>query len=388
MVTNKRLTVVLLIGSLVVLLVMAHIGATTGGSDEFTGVCVYSSGSFSLLSDGRTTVGVYASLQEGRVYRAVGRMYNTTSGARLRDARIEPAEPDFPLSTVEGAYWPSSDLYILTPERVRLAVALPVEKGRIVRIEGIWYRNRFYPLRYRVLGFPGKPRESMPWVVEGTVIYNGSRTVIWNGSEEVVLYLPYGTSLEVGERVRVVGIVRFYSKLSLIVDSPDDVVVTGRAERVPVSEASIGDIAVGNCTVIAAGRSLKLDCTGLRLHNFRARVGDRIHFEAVRRRSSLHCLKCEVIEPREGLPNGICSFSDGAFARIAGWVEWLRVYRNGFGLANVTNGDCWVLLKLRKSLNVSLEANEPVTAYGFFTTYRNMPAFEVASGDDLCSGNC
>ncbi|NJE62194.1 hypothetical protein [Thermococcus sp. 21S7] len=388
MVTNKGLVVVPLIGSLVVLLAMAHIGATTGGPDEFTGVCVYSSGSFSLLSDGRTTVGVYASLREGGVYRVVGRSYNTTSGARFRNARVEPAEPNFPLSTVKGAYWPSSGPYILTPERVRLAVALPVEKGRIVRAEGVWHRDRFYPVRYRVLGFPGKPRNGMPWAVEGTVIYDGPRTVLWNGSEEVVLYLPYGTSLKIGKRVRVVGIARFYSKLSLIVDSPDDVVVTGRAEQVPVSEASIGDIAVGNCTVIGAGRSLKLDCTGLRLRNFRARVGDRVHFEAVMRRSSLYCLECRVIGPREGLPNGICSFSDGAFARISGRVEWVRAYRNGFGLANVTDGDCWVLLKLRKSLNASLEVNSTVTAYGFFTTYRGMPAFEVASGDDLCSGNC
>ena len=387
MVTNKRLTVVLLIGSLVVLLIMARIGATTN-ADEFTGVCVYSSGSFSLLSDGRTTVGVYTSLREGEVYRVVGRLYNTTSGVRLRDARIEPAEPDFPLSTLEGAYWPSSGPYILTPGRVRLATPIPVEKGRMVRIEGIWYRNRFYPVRYRVLGFLKKPKDGMPWVVEGTVIYNGSRTVLWNGSEEVVLYPPYGTSLEVGKRVRAVGIARFYSKLSLIVDSPDDVVVTGSAERVPVSEASIGDIAVGNCTVVDAGRYLRLNCAELKLYGFDARVGDRIHFEAVRRRFSLYCLRCYIIEPREGLPNGICSFSDGTFARIAGRVKWVRVYRNGFGLANVTNDDCWVLIKLRKSLNVSLEVNETVTAYGFFTTYRNMPAFDVPSGDDLCSGNC
>ena len=388
MVTNKRLVVVLLIGSVVVLLVMTHLGATTENLDDFTGVCVYSSDSFSLLSDGRTTVGVYASLQVGKVYRAVGRMHNTTYGTKLRNARIEPAEPDFPLSTVEGAYWPSSGFYLLTPERVRLATALPVEKGITVRVRGIWYRNMFYPLEYRLLNFPREPSDGMPWVVEGAVIYSGSRTVLWNGSEEIVLYLPYGTHLEAGQLVRVVGVVRFYSKLSLIVDSAEDVVVKGHARRVPVSEASIGDIATGNCTVVRAGSSLKLDCTELKLTNFRARAGDVIHFEAVRRKSSLYCLKCDVIKPRERLPNEICAFSEGAFARVNGAVTWVRIYRNGFGLANLTNGNCWVLLKLRKSLNVSLSPNQTVTAYGFFTTYRDMPAFEIQSGGDVCLGNC
>ena len=388
MVTNKELKIVLLIGSAVVLIAMATIGASPGKLDKFTGVCVYSSDSFSILSDGRISVGVYSHLQEGVVYRVEGRMYNTSSGLRIRHVRIEQAEPTFPLSTVKGAYWTSSGHYILTPEKVKLAVPLPVEKGEMVTVEGIWYRNRFYPLRYSVLGFSERPRNGMPWRVEGTVIYGGTRPVLWNGSEEVVLYLPYGTEVEVGRRVRVVGIVRFYSRLSLIVDSPDDVLVVGHGERVPVSKASIGDIAVGNCTVISVGRSLKLDCTGLKLSNFRARVGDRVYFEAVKRKSSLYCVDCRVIEPREHLPNEICSFSEGKFARISGRVEWVKVYKNGFGLANVTGDNCWVLLKLRKSLDVSLEVNQTVTAYGFFTTYRGMPAFEVQSGDDLCSERC
>ncbi|WP_258083344.1 hypothetical protein [Thermococcus thermotolerans] len=388
MVTNRELKIVLLIGSIVVLIAMATIGSAPGDFDIFIGVCVYSTDSFSVLSDGSTSVGVYASLQEGVVYRVEGRMYNTSSGLRLRHVRIERAEATFPLSAVKGAYWVSSGYYILTPERVRLAAPLPIQKGELVEAGGIWYRNRFYPIRYRVLGFSQKPRDGMPWRVEGTVIYGGTKAVLWNGSEEIVLYLPYGTKVEAGRRVRVVGIVRFYSRLSLIVDSPDDISLGGYGEKVPVSEASIGDIAVGNCTVAGAGRSLKLDCTELKLRNFKARVGDRIHFEAVRRKSSLYCIDCHVIESREELPNGICSFSLGELARVSGRVEWVRVYKNGFGLANVTDGNCWVLIKLRKSLNVSLKVNQTVTAYGFFTTYRGMPAFEVPSGDDLCSGRC
>jgi len=136
------------------------------------------------------------------------------------------------------------------------------------------------------------------------------------------------------------------------------------------------------------GRSLSLNCTEMKLYGFSARVGDVVHFEALRRGSSLLCLNCTVSLPREELPNGICSFSPGKFARVSGNVSWVRVYRNGFGLANLTDGNCWVLLKLRKSLGVSVEVNETVTAYGFFTTYRDMPAFEMGSGEDLCSGNC
>jgi hypothetical protein len=228
----------------------------------------------------------------------------------------------------------------------------------------------------------------MPWEVEGVVLYTGKKTVLWNGSEEIALYLPYGTELRPGQRVRVVGIARFYSTLSLFVDSGNDVEMLGTAERKPLQAAGVGDVATGDCTVIGSGHSLKLNCTDLRLYGFSARTGDVIHVEALRRKSSLLCLNCALVIPREELPNGLCSFSPGKFSKITGNVSWVRVYRNGFGLANVTDGDCWVLVKLRKSLNITLGPNETVTAYGFFTTYRGMPAFEVESGDDLCSGNC
>lgn len=379
-----------MVGSIVVLIIMARMGTTPRDPDVFTGVCVYSSDSFSVLSDGRISVGVYASLREGLVYRVEGRFYNGSSGLRLKPVRIEPGEPTFPLSSVRGAYWVSSGRYpyLLTPDKVRLAKVLPVEKGVMVEARGIWHGDKFYPVLYHVFGPLRRPRNGMPWLVEGTVIYGGSKAILWNGSEEVVLYLPYGTKVDIGTRVRALGVARFYSKLSLIVESPDGVAVLGYGRKVPVSEASIGDVAVGNCTVVGKGRYLSLNCTKLRLYGFDARVGDRIHFEAVRRRSSLYCMRCEVIRPREKLPNGICSFANGKFGRVSGRVEWIKVYKTGFGLANVTENGCWILLKLRKSLGVSLRVNQSVTAYGFFTTYRGAPAFEVPSGDDLCSGNC
>ncbi|WP_048055115.1 hypothetical protein [Thermococcus onnurineus] len=388
MVRNKILVVVLIIGSIVVLGTMALLGESTREFQEFTGLCVYSSGSFSVLSDGETVVGVYTALEEGKVYRIRGRLFNSTSGLRMRLGRVESAEPSFHLDVIEGAYWPSDGHYLLAPGKIKLGIPIDVRKGELVRVEGIWYGKKFYPVRYETLGFSEKPEDRMPWSVEGIIIYAGSKTVLWNGSEEIVLYLPYRTKLELGKRVRVVGIVRFYSKLSLIVDSREDIQVIGDAGRRDVSHAEIGEVAVGSCTVIGSGSSLKLNCTDLRLYGFSARVGDRVYLEAIRRKSSLYCMNCKIVTPREELPNEICSFEVGEFAKVSGWVEWVKVYKNGFGLANITNGNCWVLLKLRKSLEVSLEENQTVTAYGIFTTYRGMPAFEIASGDDLCSGRC
>ncbi|NJE05632.1 hypothetical protein E3E36_05640 [Thermococcus sp. M36] len=387
MVNNWRFAVVLVIGSIVVLGSAEYLTQESREFDEFTGLCVYSSGSFSVLTDGKVQVVVYIPLEEGRVYRVLGRLYNAT-GLKMEVASAEPAEPDFELETVSGAYWPSRGYYLLTPERVKLAFPLSAEKGELVLVKGVWYGRRFYPLIAEPLGLPKHPRDGMPWSVEGTVLYSGSRTVLWNGSEEIVLYLPYGVSVEPGERVRVLGLVREYSKLTLLVDSEDDVDVLGDAPEGDVAAARVGEIAVGNCTVIEAGRSLRLDCTGRRVYNFRARVGDTVSIRALVRRSSLYCLACSVVRPRELLPNSICDPDGEGARRISGRVRWVRVYKNGFGIANVTDGDCWVLLKIRKSLGVTIHNNQTVTAYGFFTTYRGMPAFEVQSGDDLCSGNC
>lgn len=388
MVRNKRLTVVLIVGSIIVLSAMATFGEQNEKLDEFTGLCVYSSASFSVLNNGKTSVGVYAPLEEGRVYKITGRLMNSSGELRIKPVMIEPAELDFPLEKITGAYWPTDGCYLLTPDRIRLGSCLNASKGEVVEAEGLWYGRKFYVLRYRGFGIPETPRDGMPWSVEGVVLYTGSRTVIWNGSEEIVLYLPYGTELELGKKIHVLGIAKFYSRLSLIVDSPDDVDVVGDADRKNVSLARVGDIAFGTCIVMDVGRSLRLNCTELRLYGFSARVGDTVSFEALRRKSSLYCLSCEVVKPREKLSNAICDFEEGKLVRMSGVVEWVKVYKNGFGLVNVTDGNCWVLLKLRKSLGISLEKNQTVTAYGVFTTYRDMPALEIALGDDLCSGRC
>ncbi|NJE00379.1 hypothetical protein [Thermococcus sp. JdF3] len=388
MVTNRRVTIVLTACLLVVLTALAVVGNERIESGSFVGLCVHSGDGFSVLTDGKRSVGVYASLEVGKVYRVTGIQFNSSSGIRLRPEKVEPAKPTFALDSLTGAYWPSRGHYLLTPDRIRLALPLKAEKGELVKVDGLWYRGKFYPINFTAFGFPARPSDGMPWISEGVILYSGRKTILWNGSEEVVLYLPYGIELEPGQRISVLGIARFYSTLSLLVDSGEDVRLLGTGEKAPIGSAEIGEIATGNCTVVGKGRSLRLNCTEMRLYGFPARTGDVLHVEALRRKSSLLCLNCTVILPREELPNGICHFFPGKFTKISGNVSWVRTYKNGFGIANVTEANCWVILKLRKSLGVSVEINETVTAYGFFTTYRGMPAFEVASGDDLCSGNC
>lgn len=390
MVKNKRLVIVLTIGSIIVLNVIASLDASESqGMDEFVGLCVYSSGSFSVLSNGSESVSVSVSLVPGYVYRVKGILYRTSSGLRMRVKSVERDNPDFELDMIAGAYWCSlSGCYILTPKRVKLGFPIRAEKGELIRAEGIWHGTIFYPVRYLREGLPKKPEDGFPWVVEGTVIYNGTRTILWNGSERIRIYLPYGVELKLGSRIKVRGLIRFYSELSLLVESREDVEILGEATKKDFSSALPGDIAVGNCTVLKTDRSLKLDCTDKPLYGVSARVGDVLRVNAVVRPYSLYCLDCSVIVPRENMPNAICRFEAGEFGKITGRVKWVRVYRNGFGIANVTENGCWVLLKLRKSIGIYPEPNQTVTAYGFFTTYRGFRAFEVQSGDDLCLGSC
>jgi hypothetical protein len=384
MVRIERFSLVLLAFAVASIVLLYHLDSTSG-MDSFTGLCVYSSPSFSVLTNGTHSVGVGIELETGKVYTVRGRFYSDES--RMDVAEFEKAQPNFPLIVLRGYYWPSRGIYLLGSSKVRLAFPIQARKGEEVVARGIFYGRKFYPVSYSTGEMPSQPVDGLPWVVEGVVLYRGKRPVLWNGSEEIALYLPYGVTLEPGEVMRVLGIVRFYSTLSLLVDSPDDVEVLGSAMERPLSNASIGEIAVGNCTVTSVSRSLKLDCSSKRLYGFKARFGDRISVKVLVRKASLLCIECGVVLPREELPNSICS-PEGGPLRVSGRLEWVKRYSNGFGLANLTNGSCWVLLKLRKSLGVSLDANDTVTAYGFGVTYRGMPAIEIPSGEDICSGKC
>ena len=388
MLSVRTLRMSLAAGAVISLLLVAVIADSDGGYDVFTGLCIKSSGSFSLLTDGNRTLAVYTHLPPGAVYRVEGVIRKSRSGWAMNPVHVARASPTFPLEHIYGAYWPSRGCYILTPDKIQLGWCLPVEKGEALELKGIWQGNRFYVLDFTRIGALRRPRDGMPWAVEGVILSAGRRTILWNGSEEVVLYVPYGTSLTPGMRVRVIGIARFYSKLSLLVDSKDDVEVIGRSRQIPLGRAEVGDIATGTCMVTSVGRGLTLNCTSLPLYGFSAKPGDIIAITALKRRSSLLCISCRLLNGRESLTNGICNFEPGRFAKVHGQVKWVKTYRNGFGLANITKSNCWVLLKLRKSLDVRLSANETVTAYGTFTTYRGLRAFEVGSGDDICFGNC
>jgi len=383
MVQNKLLVIVLLSSLLIVSLALRHYSPE---KDSFTGLCVRS-GSISVLYNGTVAVAVGEHLELGKIYTVEGRLRKTERGLWIDASSVRLAEVTFPLESVDGAYWYSFGPFLLTPSRIRLAYPINASKGSLVNVEGLTYGSKFYPVKVVELGYLKEPENGMPYLLEGVVLYGGNPSVIWNGSEEFRVYLPHGLSLKPGIHVRVLGIARLYSTITLYVDSSEDVVSLGTADEKPINLAKVGEVATGECLVVkATSRYLLLNCTTLHLHGFTARTGDTVRFEALRRKSSLLCLDCSVTKPREWLPNGICSFREGSFARISGRVVWVKVYRNGFGIANVTNGTCSVLLKLPSRLNVSLTENESVTAYGFFTTYRGKPAFQVNSGDDLCSG--
>ncbi len=388
--TDKRKLSLLAVGIILVFSILARIDKPT--NESFVGLCVYSSDGFSVLTNGSESIGVYAKLKPGGVYNVTGSVFNTPSGLRMRPKRVRPSPPLFPTLNIRGFYWPSRGYYLLVPgsgKRIKLAFFLNASKGDMVNVKGLFYHGRFYPVAFSKMKPLKQPEDGMPWQAEGVILYSGRKTVLWNGSAEIALYLPYGLKLKPGVKVKVLGIFRRYSMPSLLVDSPDDLTIVGSAPRVPVEEVRIGEIAEGTCTVVNVGKSsLRLNCTKLRLIGFKALRGDTVRFEALVRKSSMLCLNCAIRESREELPNGICGFSPGKLARISGTVAWVKLYGNGFGLANVTDGNCWVLLKLRKSLGVSLRTNETVTAYGTFTTYRGMPALEIESGEDVCSGNC
>lgn len=384
MVSKKVLVIVLVSSLLLVSLALIHYSPE---GDSFTGLCVYSSGGFSVLYNGSTSVAIGERLELGKVYTVTGRLRETSKGLWMDVSSLSLGNVTFPLETIEGTYWVSYYPQLLTPARVHLAYPIDVSKGELVRIEGLSYGGKFYPVKVKALGYLEEPRDGMPYFLRGVVLRGGNPSKVWNGSETFRVYLPHGVSLNPGLKVEVLGIVRLYSTITLYVSSSEDLQVLGTAEEKSIERVGVGEIAVGRCLVLGkTSRYLRLNCTELKLYGFTARVGDEVQFKALRRESSLLCLNCSVIKPREELPNGICQFRDGHFAKISGRVAWIRVYKNGFGLANVTNGTCWILLKLPSRLSVSLRENESLTAYGFFTTYRGIPAFKVESGEDVCLG--
>jgi len=400
MIKLTKLEIVLIAVSIVSILLLYLIGAeaTTpvpleraerGSLINFTGVCVYSQNDFSVLYDGKDTIVLYDALKMDKSYRVVGKLLDESKHS-VEALRINEVPYNaLNLDSIEGAFWIDSSCYLLTPQRIKLSKCLNITKGEKVKVYGLFYGERFHVVDYIPKGLLKIPINGMPFKIRGIVIRNTSPITIWNGSEEIDAYLPYKTKLELGDEVEIMGIARLYSTLTLYVNSPSDVKVIGKAKTVPVGKETIGEIAHGVCQVTKDGISLGLNCTELKLYGFSANFGDIIEFYGIRRRNSLYCIECTVKIPRDELPNSICNPDFGTPLKIHGKVEWVKVYKNGFGLANVTNEECWILVKLPKSLGVYPEVNETLTAFGFYTTYREAPAFEIPSRDDIClNGSC
>ncbi|ASJ03418.1 hypothetical protein A3L09_09175 [Thermococcus profundus] len=388
--------------TLVLLMVLASLVAmhfAVPGSPEtgtFLGICVKSNAGYSILYNGTDTVLVPEGLESGRIYRIMGRIVGEGGLSRVSGGyRVEPVNttPSW-AETVRGFYWVKGDrAYVLSPRWTELSAPLDAPKGSKIRVVGVLYGSKLYPLEYDVIGEPnGELKDGKPAQIEGVVLGHfgaDNLAVVWSEGKRIYAYLPYGASIDPGLRVRILGRVRLTSRINIYVDSVEDFEVLGTPDPVPINGSTIGEVGEGKCRVVKITKGgLRLDCTELVLRGISARTGDLLNIKALNAGSYLRCLDCRVEEPRENLPNEICNPVEGKFSRISGDVEWVKVYRNGFGLANVTRGSCWVLLKLPKSLGITVSEGEHVSAYGFFTTYRGKPAFEVSSGDDLCSGNC
>ena len=387
---------------LIAIVVLSAIGIYSFGRSDlsggagFIGVCVKAENGYSLLFNSTYTLLVPERLEVGEVYLVRGNIKPDRKGLRISgnyEIQTMTILPNW-LTNLKGAYWERKGrYYLLTPEWIELGKPLPIQRGSIVKISGVRYGSKFYPVRVSMISTPLRtPEDGMPVIIEGTVVgyfREKNRVILWNGSERIYVYLPYGQSLKIGLRVRILGRVSLTSRVNIYVDHRDDVKTIDYHKPVPIGKSSVGELVKGTCQVVKVQKSgLVLNCTDLKLKGIHARTGDTLRIEAVNSGSKLVCLNCEIIRKRENLPNRICEFKEGRFSRIQGIVAWVRRYGNGFALANVTYGQCWVLLKLPKSLGVHAEAGEEITAYGFFTTYRGKPAFEVGSGDDLCSGTC
>ena len=395
MVSKRKVVLVLL--SLMLLVSLKIIGenveprevknATKGDIIEFNGLCVYSRGEFSVLSNGSIILKIPRALEEGEIYTIRGKLLDGEENF-VHPLNITRSSPGFSMETLNGAYWEEgSKCYIFKDgERIRLNRCIEVQKGYLVEMKGIFYGDTFYIVGFEPEGRLEEPRDGYPLFVEGVVLYNRTFLTLWNGREEIKVYPPYGISAPLGARLQVLGIARLHSTLTLYVNSPEDIKIVRMAEKKPIGRESVGDIAFGNCQIISASTYLRLNCTHLKLYNGKGKIGDILKFEALRRKSSLYCLRCTIIRRREALENSICTPKKG-IVKIEGKVSWVKVYKNGFGLANITDGKCWVLLKLRKSLNLSLEQNQSISAFGKFTRYRGMPAFEIASRDGICLKN-
>ncbi len=351
--------------------------------DEYTGLCVKSGDSYSVLFNGSSTVLVPKKLSTGKVYTVRGRLERDKGGLKMEIREVKIGGR-LRLQTLKGAYWEERGWYVfVNGSKLRLSGPLNATPADVVEIAGLYYNNVFYPVKLISKEKPGEPRDGLPWRLRGVVL---SSKRIWNGSESITVYPPYGTHLNPGDLVEVTGIVLMRSRLTVYARTVRKI---GTAPEVPMEVSRTGEIGYGRCLVLRGGsRGIRLNCTRLILYGAKARTGDVIDVRALNRGSSMVCLECRLLRNRRDMPNSICEWKKGDLVRIQGEVVWIKIYGNGFGLANVSRSNCSILVKIPSSFDFHPSRGETITVYGTFCLYRGKKAIEPADRNDLCYGRC
>ncbi|WP_144367995.1 hypothetical protein [Palaeococcus pacificus] len=138
--------------------------ASKGDVIEFTGICVYSKGDFSILSNGNETIKVQKGLREGEIYTIKGKLSSEEQNW-VYPLNISVSIPNFPLTILEGSYWKeNSKCYVFEDgEKIRLNRCINVPKGYIVRLEGIFSGSKFFVVNFTSLGEPHEPLDNHPF---------------------------------------------------------------------------------------------------------------------------------------------------------------------------------------------------------------------------------
>ncbi|AEC51624.1 hypothetical protein PNA2_0708 [Pyrococcus sp. NA2] len=185
--------------------------AKEGDLVEFSGVCGYSSGDFSIITNGKISIPVYTGLEVGRIYRIVGVYRNRGIKPRI----VENGSLE--LETIRGAYWFDYAPSLLTPKRVYLKYPLAnVSPGEIVEAKGVFFGSKFLVVSYRKLGRIREPRDGFPFEFSGRVVKGGNPAYVeWNKAR-IKVYLKDNQTLKTGVLVKILGISKVYGKKIII----------------------------------------------------------------------------------------------------------------------------------------------------------------------------
>ncbi|AFK21861.1 hypothetical protein [Pyrococcus sp. ST04] len=339
--------------------------ASEGSLVEFVGVCAYSSGDFSILTDGQVSVPVYSYLEPGKVYRVVG-IYRG-KGIKPREIR----EGTLELEEYIGAYWVDYYPSILTPKKIKLRFGLQnVTPGDIVKVRGVFFGSRLVPVEYEKLGRLREPRDGFPFNFTGVVLYGGNPALMLWENRSVRVYLRDNKTLTPGHRVSVLGITRVSG--SRITVYASNFSILGIADEMIVS---------GGCRISEVlDDRVKVECLDMPLSNVTGRVGDIVEFKALKRFRDYLCLSCNVTQ-RATMENMICHPEIGKVGRVSGVVEEASMKRGSL-LIKVSKNGCKVLVKIREQLNV--KPGDKLDAFGVFSTYYSNPVLIVQGREDIC----